>query len=395
MADYLVRLEAEGPSDAAGQKLLIAADSVPGPHAGQGTMMFDDEAALLDARKRAEWLSVARVVQNAYFTVPYVPPIGAAGFVEKQNNWGDAYLLGPALRSMGCDGEGVRIGIADTGIDTSHPVFDHLQAVTFGDADLETGKIAEVKPYDSGWHGTFCSSILFGIGEAGLSLGLAPKATPVVAKCLNGWNGSVASISAAIRWLTSMNVHLMSLSLGWPGLHDEWTEDIAAATSRGIMVVAASGNEYAADAGDMKTRSPGNYPIEGLLSVGAHNVDQIVWDKSGGGVPAWPADSMFSSVEPQIVPALVAPGVNVPGASPAEMYRTEAGSSMAVPHIAGLIAALLSGYWRRGIPRTAREVASFVMQHLTDGGTPGADQRFGRGFIDSRALLAATKAELG
>ena len=81
---------------------------------------------------------------------------------------------------------------------------------------------------------------------------------------------------------------MVSLSLGWPGLHEEWAAPIQALLDAGVVVVAAVGNEFTS-AGVPKTRSPANFLTEPrdaadgiLIAVGAHDRTGAIWDDSGG-----------------------------------------------------------------------------------------------------------------
>jgi subtilisin family serine protease len=188
-------------------------------------------------------------------------------------------------------------------------------------------------------------------------------------------------------------VEIISLSLGWAGLHDEWAEDVRAVTSAGVLVVAASGNEYVENS-EMQTRSPGNYPIAGLVSVGAHDPNTHVWTKSGGGLISWPKESAFTATTPNMVPSLLAPGDQIVAAAPHGEYRMEGGSSMATPHFAGLVAAALSGYRKRGRNKSAREISEDLLRFTIDRGDPGVDVRYGRGVIDASAFMTFLRQEL-
>ena len=119
---------------------------------------------------------------------------------------------------------------------------------------------------------------------------------------------------------------MVSLSLGWPGLHEEWAAPIQALLDAGVVVVAAVGNEFTS-AGVPKTRSPANFLTEPrdaadgiLIAVGAHDRTGAIWDDSGAGHIDWAnvkvgqtdgstRPSIFATMPPRIVPALVGPGV--------------------------------------------------------------------------------------
>lgn len=353
------------------------------------------------------------------------PGGGGAAEVENDNNWG----IGPkglnAARfwDRGFRGQGVRIGIADSGLDATHPAFASLMAerrlVGFahfdenGQKQVQQGPggspLADTQatPTFSHWHGTHCAGVLVGQPTEGKARGMAPAAQLAVTRVLGQANeGSVAGIGAGLSWLTEQACDVASLSLGWPGLHEEWAAPVQALLKAGVVVVAAVGNEFLA-AGMPKSRSPANYltaPRSAaagiLIVVGAHDEDGNVWNKSGGEQVDWSRvqveqtdgsmrPSIFAAVPPRIVPMLVAPGVNIISSTPGEQYVSSPGSSMAAPHIAGLLALVLSGLRTRDPAARPRAAADLLLASLADLPPAGADIRSGGGRVNIDRLLAA------
>jgi hypothetical protein len=99
----------------------------------------------------------------------------------------------------------------------------------------------------------------------------------------------------------------------------------------GIVVVASAGN----DGPDCSTISKPASMFEGSFSVGATaSNDTIAGFSSRGHVTA---DSSF-----RIKPNVSAPGVGVRSARPGGTYSNSSGTSMAGPHVAGLVALIIS-----------------------------------------------------
>ena len=202
---------------------------------------------------------------------------------------------------------------------------------------------------------------------------------------------------------------VVSLSLGWPGLHEEWAAPIQALLDAGVVVVAAVGNEFTS-AGVPKTRSPANFLTEPrdaadgiLIAVGAHDRTGAIWDDSGGGQIDWAnvkvgqtdgstRPSIFATMPPRIVPALVGPGVDIVSATPGDKYFATAGSSMATPHIAGLLALVLCGLRTHDPSTRPRAAADLVLANLTDVPPVGIDIRSGGGRVGLDRLLDALAA---
>lgn len=327
---------------------------------------------------------VRRVYENVKFTIDYDPGIAPAGTADADDNWGIKFLGGDQFIALGHTGKNVKVAMLDSGVDPTHPAFKSADIAEFRSFNLDTGVGTIASASDTLWHGTHVAAILVGKEDQHLR-GMAPNATLYVGQVLDGWQGSVASIKAGLIWVRDfVKPDVLNLSLGWPGLHDEWAPEIRDIAQAGTIIVAAAGNEFHQT---NKHRSPANYDAANLISVGAINQKGEVWQRSGGGVAQWDLGSEFSGISVSL-PKLAAPGVDiVSAASAGDAYRIESGTSMATPHVSGLIASLLSiPGWDK-----ARAVAA-VQASLVDGGAPGFDIRFGAGIIDREKLLTAVNA---
>lgn len=366
---------------------------------------------------------VHSVFENSTIFFPLVPEAMGASTVENDDNWGvSAEGVGAdRFHQRGIHGQGVRIGIADSGMDSSHPVFADLitqgRLVGFAHFNKLGAKVvqklpdgatvpdAKAKPTFGHWHGTHCAGILVGNQTGGKEHGIAPRAELAVARVLEEANeGSPAGILAGLWWLTTQACDIVSLSLGWPGLHEDWWGPIEALLQSGVVVVAAVGNERLTP-GTKPSRSPANYlggrgnVTDGrLLAVGAHDRSGIVWDESGGELVDWSKEtvllsdgstrpSVFASVAPRIVPTLIAPGVDIISSSPPSgSYRSSTGSSMATPVTAGLIALVLSELRTRDATTSPRLAADLLLSCLKGNQTPGIDIWSGNGRVDNDTL---------
>ena len=354
---------------------------------------------------------IERIWENEEFSLN-IYEASAAADVENSENWGVSSLgLDASLfHSRGCTGAGVRIGIADTGLDLSHPTFQKLRTeerlVAFAEFDKFGEKVVQLdsagQPLPDGeavptwgdFHGTHCAAILVGADTDGFARGMAPDAELVVARFQVG---SLLGFKACFDWLAKQNCDVVSLSLGRAGKTEAWAPEIARLLSDGVAVVAASGNEFL----DINnpTRSPGNYPLAGLVSVGAIDKGGNVWFKSGGEIVNWPdtvqagngtsVPSFFSGTNHLLVPTVVGPGVDVVSAQPANGYYSVSGTSMATPHIAGLVSLILSRLRAVAPSATARNAVELLLDHLVDEGAPGDDIRYGRGRVHVQALAAS------
>lgn len=342
-----------------------------------GTVIIDSSTLAQLSSQHA----ITRVWPNEGFMFPYTPDVGAVGVVEKQSNWGADYLLFKQLHRLGADGTGIKVGIADSGLDTSHEMFSDLNLKAFADIDLQDGSVNVTAPFDSGWHGTHCAGCLCGQDPMREVIGAAPKAELYVAKALERWSGSVLSVHSAIKWLSDQGCKIISLSFGWPGLRDAWCDVISAFLDQGGLIFAGIGNDYNSE---FPTISPANYPLRGIVAVGAHARDGTIWHRSGGGLEQWPGGSEFTTAPAQLKPDLVGPGIDIVSASPGATYRLEAGTSMATPHVAGIAACI----WSVAPNAPCSTILSVIESSLDDAGAPGDDARAGRGRLNALRLVA-------
>ncbi len=407
-------------------------DMIP-PITGFGTLIAPNTLLVPnELADEANQALMGDVFDNVTIEFPLDPPTGAGnGFVDNDDNWG----IGPAglhaarFWERGFRGQGVRIGISDSGMESAHPAFASLMAerrlVAFAHFNKQAEKQlqhgadgamladTDAVPTFGHWHGTHCAGVLVGQQTEGKAHGMAPAAELAVSRVLDESNeGSPAGIGAGLWWLTEQACDVVSLSLGWPGKHEEWATAIWALLDAGVVVVAAVGNEFLS-AGVPKSRSPSNYltaprdTTSGILiAVGAHDQTGAVWDESGGEKVDWSQvkvgqtdgssrPSIFSSQPPRILPSLVAPGVAIVSSVPEGRYYSSPGSSMATPHIAGLLALVLSGLRTHDARVRPRVAADLVLASLADLQPAGTDIRSGGGRVDLDRLLDAIDAASG
>jgi serine protease AprX len=239
----------------------------------------------------------------------------------------------PRLWQEGLTGEGVRIAIVDTGLDTQHPDF---RGRIGGTADFTGEGIT-----DRHGHGTHCASIAAGSGEAsgGRYRGAAPKATLYAAKVLRSdGQGMMSDVMAGIEWAVDQGVQVISLSLGGTGPcdgTDALCETCDAAVERGVIVCAAAGNE---GPNPYTVGSPGC--ARNVITIGACNDQQHIASFSSRGPTS----------DGRVKPDIVFPGVDIIAARAwgtkmgkivDEYYTSASGTSMATPAAAGVCALIL------------------------------------------------------
>ncbi len=252
-----------------------------------------------------------------------------------------------SLHSLGLSGDGVLIGIMDTGFDTSHSVFTHLRddnriLATYDYINADSNVVDE--PDAQRAHGTQVLSALAGFSEGSL-IGSAFGAEFILAKTeIVLGNVEIQAEEdnwvAAAEWMEPLGVDIISSSLGYIDWYDTTqldgqtaviTQAANIATSLGIVVVNAAGNE-----GNNTSWRKVIPPADGdsVIAVGAVDVAGVIVGSSSRGPTA----------DGRIKPDFCALGESVFLAYWIGGYGISQGTSFAAPLMAGGIALLLEGH---------------------------------------------------
>lgn len=284
-----------------------------------------------------EIANIRSVYVNRVLRVPNLPEIkqtaAELGDTAKtlSSTWG--LLCVNALAAWGVTGrrgEGVKIGLLDTGVASDHP---DLKGKVEAWAEFDSlGQAVNSKAHDSDEHGTHCAGILVGGKHSGRNIGMAPAAKLAVALVLDGNQGGTdAQVLAGLEWCVEQKVDVISMSLGGlvmdPETPPTYTEAILTCIEAGIPVVAAIGNE-----GQQTTGSPGNDLF--ALSVGATDLRDRVAGFSGGRTHILRKSDYIEPEHlplPYSKPELSAPDVAILSSVPADKWKAFNGTSMAAP----------------------------------------------------------------
>ncbi|MEA1945626.1 MAG: S8 family serine peptidase [Euryarchaeota archaeon] len=285
-------------------------------------------------------------------------------------------------------GSNITIAILDTGIDDTHeslddldddPATDDPKVIAFRDfIGLKT------EPYDDNGHGTHCAGIAAGTGGVdNRYVGVAPGANLVGVKVLdkNG-KGSESNATAGIEWCIenkdTYGIRIISISLGCDGNNDGTTlleRACDAAVDSGIVVCVAAGNK---GGGSMTVGNPAC--AKKVITVGSVDDSMVIASNSLGGPTA----------DGRIKPEVCAVGVNVTSAAAGGGYETRYGTSMAAPHVAG-VAALILEYNPNLFPSKVRGI---LMNTATDRGSPGPDNSYGWGVVNTTYAISAQEHDI-
>lgn len=272
--------------------------------------------------------------------------------------WGVARIFAPAVwqGSPPDEGGGVDVAVLDTGADLTHP--DLSPNLAAGVNILDPRR----PPRDDNGHGTHVSGIVAAaLNQLGV-VGVAPKARIRPVKVLDrDGGGSLSDIVAGLDWCVRNGIRVANLSLGSPQGNATFADAVARASSAGVVLVAAAGNEgpYPETVG-----YPARYPQ--VIAVAATTQQDVVAE--------------YSSRGPEV--DLAAPGDQITSTWPGGEYRESSGTSMAAPHVSGVVALMLA--------EEPRLFPAQVKARLQEGAKPLAaepPEAQGAGLVDARAIL--------
>jgi serine protease len=352
--------------------------------------------------------------RHTYSASPNDPYFNESGLVSVQGQWGMKNIHAPqAWQQPRATGAGVQVAVLDSGLDLGHPDLSCEGKVRIAPGATPTGEA----PQDVDGHGTHVAGIIGACTDNGTGVvGVAPDATLLPFRVLGPEGGTAEDLAKAIKAATDAGAHVINMSIGFgvsdpvvgatvpgsgsavalAGVFAEIDEALSYATSHGVVVVAASGNEsfplcgYPALAdkvvcvgsvdrrdlpayyGNPPVKADGGTPTEGPALVAPGGSGQVFCDLNSEKVLSTYARDLDGCDE---------------GLDPG--YNGLDGTSMASPHVAG-VAALV--YDRLGAVRSAAN-ADKVVQALEDGavdlGTPGYDPVFGYGRVDALGAVEA------
>jgi membrane-anchored mycosin MYCP len=282
-------------------------------------------------------------------------------------------MYGPARLAPLATGAGVRIAVIDSGVDAANP---QLHGRVVAGKDFLRGDSDGRQ--DCAGHGTGVAGIIAAGPAAGVPFrGLAPDATIVPVRVseqeeiggrATGDSGTPRKLAQAVRWAaTDGHARIINLSLTTPVDNGDVREAVADAISRGVVVVAAVGNN--AQDGN-PTPYPAAYP--GVIGVGATGMDGVRAGFSQHG----------SYVD------LAAAGDRVTATAPRSGQVALSGTSFAAPYVAATAALILQRFPGLGPEQVARRLTA------TADPAPGGQRsdEYGYGLLNPYRALTETLA---
>jgi subtilisin family serine protease len=258
----------------------------------------------------------------------------AESAAERPHGWGQRMMQFDRL-SADWSGVGVKVGIIDSGCDTSHP---SLRDVSRG-TDLTRNQDSESWRSDELGQGTHCAGIIAGAALAGGQVvGCAPGSELHIFKVAPG--GYCSDLIEALDIYIQQRLDVIQIGVYSEQFSELVAQKIAAAQLHGVACIMGAGNSGG------PVQFPGSVP--GVLTIAAigklgefppdtrHAQRALPQVVTASGL----FTTYFSCWGPQV--AISAPGVAVVSSVPGGGYAAWDGSSMAASHITGLAALLLS-----------------------------------------------------
>jgi len=251
---------------------------------------------------------------------------------------------------LGVTGEGIVVAGQDTGYDWTHPALkSHYRGWNGQSADHDCNWHDAwddtVVPFDDHSHGTHTMGILVGDDGGANHTGVAPGARWIGCRNMRRGYGNPASYTECMEFFLApyphggdpfsdgdvgQAPHLVTNSWGcpyWEGCSSGTLKPaLDALRAAGIMMIVSAGNE--GPACNTATTPPANY--DAAFSIGATGGDGSIVGFSSRG-----------PVGELIKPDIAAPGSGVRSSVP-DGYANNSGTSMAAPHVAGVVALLWS-----------------------------------------------------
>jgi serine protease AprX len=368
---------------------------------------------------------VARIDSNNPVRWLEEPEVEEAGALAQSPNaatavaWGVNNVNAPSLWAMGYNGAGMVIGNLDTGVRWTHTalkpkyrgwnglVADH--SYNWRDAIHSGGGICgpnTLAPCDDDGHGTHTTGTTVGDDGAGNQIGVAPGAKWIGCRNMNQGVGTPATYTECFQFMiaptdltgnnpnAALRPHVINNSWSCPaseGCSSGTLETIVNNTqAAGIFVAVSAGNSGPGCSSVM--HPPSIYSAS--FSVGAYDANNFLASFSARGPSTYTPHPLK--------PNLSAPGVFVLSAvnDSDVSYNSFSGTSMAAPHVAGVVALLWSARpeLERDIETTKAILQStanpnVVVSAQTCGGTPSTEipnNSFGYGRVDALAAFNAS-----
>lgn len=240
----------------------------------------------------------------------------------------------------------------------------------------------------SSWHGTHVAgTIAANAGDNNGLTGVAPKAKVVPVRVLGACGGMTSDITDGMIWAAGGVVpgvpvnptpaRVLNLSLGGAEpCSRTYRETIQAVTNLGAIVVVAAGN----DVKDSRSFEPASCP--GIITVASNGPTSGIASYSNYGAFTTVTAPGGDFVKNGMIYSTVDAGATTPTG---DAYTNMVGTSMATPHVVGLVALMLSANPKLDYKSVRKLLIKTARQPVAD------CEGCAAGIVDAAAAVAAAK----
>lgn len=261
-------------------------------------------------------------------------------------------------------GKGIVIAIIDTGCEINHPDLKEniISGYNFTEDDNSNPNIYK----DYRGHGTHVAGIIAASDNGKEIVGVAPESKLLILKVIdkNGvgsYKNLIKAIEFSMNWKgpNKEKVSIINISLGGSLPDKKLYTTIKKAKKKGIVIIAASGNEGDGNENTNEISFPGFY--KEVIQVGS-----ITKDKK---------PSKFSNTNINL--DFVAPGENIISTHLYNNYVQLSGTSMAAPYVTGAIALIIKMIGKQEMKMIPYLVKLYLIVHSQRLGFPNTQEGYG------------------
>ena len=275
------------------------------------------------------------------------------------DSWGQDRILANASYNQGFYGQGVKVGVVDSGVDVNHPqilpriAINTVEIPGNGIDDDGNGIVDDyygakfVSSKESARtpspHGTHVAGII-AADTSGPIKGVAPQAQIIPAQFISdSGSGSLGDAILAMQYAASRGAKIINASWGGAPCVESLKNSFSSLEKAGILVVVAAGND-GRDV-DLYPEFPASFNLSNQITVAAASFTDFMtaWSNSG-----------FNYVH------VAAPGEDILSTVPGNRYAYMDGTSMAAPFVSGTAALL----WSARPQATVQQIRTAILSSV-------------------------------
>lgn len=246
-------------------------------------------------------------------------------------------------------GEGIVTAVLDSGVDNHSDLKNNI----IGGYNFTEDDSSDPNNYkDYIGHGTHVSGIIASSENKNGVVGIAPNSKLLILKVINkngygNFQNLINAIQYAMNWVgpNGEKISIINMSLGGNRSNEELHRSIKQARAKGIVLVAAAGNEGDGDSDTIEISYPGFY--KEVIQVGSFSKTHT--------------PSKFSNSNVNI--DFVGPGENILSTHLNNNYVELSGTSMAAPFVSGAAALIIKTLKNIDSHLVPMYVYQYLLQH--------------------------------